>query len=355
MIIKKNWILTLGILAMMPGMTMAGPFAKKAPTTPVATSMDAARGAKTNDQIAQEIANALRGAKLTGYDIEIEYQNGKATITGMVADPRQKAIADNVIRSVREVKMVDNKLGLIANGAPVQQASHEAPQGGVQKADYQAKNSNIASPIQLVDFSTTAPDLPAANNQQVAESIAAALQQSGINGYDIEVRYENGVASLAGNVGTPEQRFLAERAVSSIQGVQKVDNRLTFAQPQGGMPQGGMPTRPASYSNEAAMPMMAGAGGGAYGAPMPANGVYNQPSLPNHSFPTYAQYPNAAAVTYPKQYSASAFPYVGPFYPYPQVPRGWRRATLEWDDGNWQLEFDNKTDRWWWFVNPKNW
>ena len=83
--------------------------------------------------------------------------------------------------------------------------------------------------------------------------------------------------------------------------------------------------------------------------------IYNQPYLPQSAWPAQAQYPNSAAIQYPKQYSASAWPYIGPFYPYPQVPLGWRKATLEWDDGQWMLDFDSKTDRWFWFLNPKNW
>ena len=34
--------------------------------------------------------------------------------------------------------------------------------------------------------------------------------------------------------------------------------------------------------------------------------------------------------------------YGATFYPYPQVPLGWRRVTLEWDDGCWQLDFGNR-------------
>ena len=30
------------------------------------------------------------------------------------------------------------------------------------------------------------------------------------------------------------------------------------------------------------------------------------------------------------------------FYPYPQVPLGWRKVTLEWDDGWWHLDFVSK-------------
>jgi hypothetical protein len=86
-----------------------------------------------------------------------------------------------------------------------------------------------------------------------------------------------------------------------------------------------------------------------------SHAMYNQPNFPETAWPSYAQYPNYAAVTYPTQYAASAWPYIGPFYPYPQVPLGWRKATLEWDDGYWNLSFAPRTDRWWWFLDWRNW
>ena len=83
-----------------------------------------------------------------------------------------------------------------------------------------------------------------------------------------------------------------------------------------------------------------------YSRPMPMGssaGVtparYDQPHMPHCAWPSYAAYPNYAAVTYPRQYSPTAWPYIGPFYPYPQVPLGWRKVTLEWDDGWWMLDF----------------
>jgi hypothetical protein len=71
-------------------------------------------------------------------------------------------------------------------------------------------------------------------------------------------------------------------------------------------------------------------------------GPLDHPSMPGYAWPSYAAYPNYAAVTYPKQYSASAWPYIGPFYPYPQVPLGWRKVTMEWDDGWWMLDFKDR-------------
>ena len=87
------------------------------------------------------------------------------------------------------------------------------------------------------------------------------------------------------------------------------------------------------------------------GQPVPMNatstvgyghGSYDNPQMPGYAWPSYASYPNYAAVTYPHQYSPTAWPYIGPFYPYPQVPLGWRKVTLEWDDGWWFLDFKSK-------------
>lgn len=119
--------------------------------------------------------------------------------------------------------------------------------------------------------------------------------------------------------------------------------------PPGAIP-GGMPAYgPQGMGGPMPMPAY---GGPATGGP---NTIYNQPGLPNYSWPSYAQYPNYAAVSYPSQYSASAWPYIGPFYPYPQVPLGWRKAQLEWDDGYWHLNFSPRTERWWWFLDWRNW
>ena len=66
---------------------------------------------------------------------------------------------------------------------------------------------------------------------------------------------------------------------------------------------------------------------------------YDNASMPGYAWPSYASYPNYAALTYPQQYSPTAWPYIGPFYPYPQVPLAWRKVSLEWDDGWWFLDF----------------
>jgi hypothetical protein len=100
------------------------------------------------------------------------------------------------------------------------------------------------------------------------------------------------------------------------------------------------PAQPVNYMQTQAggqpVPMMGGHGVGV------APARYDHPQLPGYAWPSYAAQPNYGAVTYPRQYSAQAWPYIGPFYPYPQVPLGWRKVTLEWDDGWWQLDFKDR-------------
>ena len=61
--------------------------------------------------------------------------------------------------------------------------------------------------------------------------------------------------------------------------------------------------------------------------------------MPNYAWPSYAPAGNFSAVGYPTVYPWQAWPNIGPFYPYPEVPLDWRAVTLRWDDGLWWLDF----------------
>ena len=80
-------------------------------------------------------------------------------------------------------------------------------------------------------------------------------------------------------------------------------------------------------------PLPEGPAGGA------AGGAGAMPGNPNYAWPSYAPYPNFSAVGYPTAYPWQAWPNIGPFYPYPEVPLDWRAVTLRWDDGIWWLDF----------------
>ena len=69
--------------------------------------------------------------------------------------------------------------------------------------------------------------------------------------------------------------------------------------------------------------------------------------MPPYAWPTYAPYNNFSRVAYPLSYPYNAFPYIGPFYPFPKVPLGWRSVKLEWDDGYWWFTKHNNKYDWW--------
>jgi osmotically-inducible protein OsmY len=321
--------------------------------------------------MAKKIAAALKGAKMRGKGISLEYRNGTCQITGDVPSVKYRALASKVIAGVPGVDNVDNRLTVDGAAAPRSLPSQ------VARAGYEG------GPRQQVQ--QVSHEAPALDNQSVAQSIADALSSSGLSGYDIEVRFSNGVATLAGKVDSPAAAERAHQACQGVPGVQQVNNRLTVnglpavpPQQPGIMPAGypqlptqGMPPQMAMAPMQGLPPQMAmhpGAGmPGQAPAPMMAHPgmggpvspaghmIYNQPNVPEYAWPSYAPYDNSAAVTYPSAYDASAWPYIGPYYPYPQVPLGWRKASLEWDDGQWNLKFNSRTDRWWWFLNPHNW
>ena len=121
---------------------------------------------------------------------------------------------------------------------------------------------------------------------------------------------------------------------------------------EGGPVNGGVADGGYASGGQAGAGGYAGGGPGYSGGPMPMGGTgvgmppipgrSDGPNMPNYAWPSYAASPNVAAVQYPTQYSPTAWPYIGPFYPYPQVPLGWRRVSLEWDDGWWWLDFDER-------------
>lgn len=413
MLLPRKWALSLGLLAAVPSISVAGPLDFLKPGEEQKQSSPATQeSATSNQKVAEDIAKALGRANLIHKDVSIEYKAGVATIGGQIKDEAQRALVTRIISRVPGVQTVENSLTLMDGSAPNPAAS--VPQGSQIQQAAAAQQGAADRRVQPVAFDQKA----ARSNQEVAQNIAEALTSAGLSGYDIEVRYKNGVASLIGNVENPGQAAMAQQATSSVPGVGQVLNELRVkghpsqvaqgpGQPQFGPqgPYGQMPPGEPQFGPQGPPQFAPQGSGPQYGRPMqqqmqqyiqqtqamvpqgmqpgpgpgfvpPAAGyapqgmppgpgpgnvgqvghqVYNQPNMPDYAWPSYAQYDNYAAVTYPSQYDASAFPYIGPYYPYPQVPMGWRSSTLEWDDGSWNLTFDSRTDRWWWFMNPKNW
>jgi BON domain len=250
----------------------------------------------------------------------------------------------------------------------------------------------------LVVAATTVfyPMMATAGNQDTADLIASNLKAGAdLQECKINVKVVDNKAWLNGSAATEEQLGAIFKIASETKGVEKVYNRITIKETEKAAPKKAEPksllaavkkigvaqkpnkARPSVVRQASAMsdemvpmppqPMAAAAvpvnmmrvpnrpmpmapaaqygncyGGNcaprAYGAATPC---YDQPQVPNYAWPSYAAHPNYAAVTYPRQYSPTAWPFIGPFYPYPQVPLGWRKVTLEWDDGWWMLDFND--------------
>jgi osmotically-inducible protein OsmY len=372
-------LLVLGVIAANPVVASADGFlgGRGKPQTPFSGSAEKVR----NQAKADEVASALKSGNVQGTDIEIEVKDGVAIISGKVHEASQRALVQQLASSVPGITRVENNLRFVPPAG-----------GGVERAAA-SRSADSRNPIQRVSG-----EAPAAgqDNTAVANQIAASLSQVGLVGYDVEIRFNNGTATLSGEVATVGQRQAAGAAASQTPGVRSVNNQLkvtgpisqTGFQPQGipggspemmqmqgqgmppqlmgpGMPQQMMgPGMPPQMMGQGMPPQMMQQAG--YMQPGMNPGMnptpsgyaptsFNNPNLPSHAWPSYAQYPNSAAVSYPTQYSASAFPYIGPFYPYPQVPMGWREVSLEWDDGQWNLNFNKEKDKWYWVLHPKNW
>ncbi len=243
----------------------------------------------------------------------------------------------------------------------------------------------------IASIAATAPARALADDREeraAAQQIATILRDSGrMKDYSVGVKYKDGTVWLSGRVSNNQQLQAALGVVSDIEGIDQIVNNMTVARaakqhapgaarpgrpaishmtrrvsattadfdpaaaatgqelPVASATEGGQ-VAPAGYNHLArkaarhACPptMYAPAGGPAVNPP-----AYDQPYMPNYAWPSYAAYPNYSALTYPQQYSPTAWPYIGPFYPYPQVPLGWRKVALEWDDGWWFLDFYDRS------------
>jgi hypothetical protein len=177
----------------------------------------------------------------------------------------------------------------------------------------------------------------------------------------VDITFRDGVAELTGSVTDAGQRDEVLRLVQGVPGVQSVRDRLSVAGAivpvQAGAAPEALPPAPGVLPPNAPAPAQAPAGAAA-GAPMPeatpifqapgpAPYALNPPRMPPYAWPTYAPYNNYSRVGYPTAYPYNSFPFIGPVYPFPKVPLGWRSVRLEWDDGFWW--FSKTATKWdWW-------
>jgi len=365
----------------------------------LALTLLGASGARADDQqIAQQIIEKLQAEKkaggLKGFSIDLQVDEGTVWLIGRVASEQQQAKALDLARRIPGVTQVVNDLAISAPPSRIAVAAQPAPAA----AAYAAEPMQAASQQEMANLVAAGPSpTPARANAQENKTFSPA-QSTVLNNVSKTL-----MGAVHGNQQpTPVQRASSSQEValataspigSGVDPTTSSSRRsvVQAAQPIANVPQqlvaadSLQPIAPAApqvtafvpmqmpYQMPYAVPVYAGSqmqvplavgaarpvqymGGpvapGAVGGPMPmympGSGVgiaparYDHPTMPGYAWPSYAACPNYAAVTYPKQYSPTAWPYIGPFYPYPQVPLGWRKVTMEWDDGWWFLDFKDR-------------
>lgn len=212
------------------------------------------------------------------------------------------------------------------------------------------------------------------NNQKMAETIAGQLKQSAqLKGYRIDISFHDKTAVLYGSVTSQMQKEEVLRIVQGVPGVDCVIDRLQSTEgitrvqaeaPRTGPALPALPTLPPPQLEPPANPQLPPPGPPARGtepgaaplppeptpifsAPPPNSAELGQPRMPPYAWPSYAPYNNLSRVAYPLAYPYNAWPFIGPFYPFPKIPPGWRSVKLEWDDGHWWFSKHATRYDWW--------
>ena len=362
--------------------------------------------ARADDLAGSVAAKLRESGALAGYKVNVKAKSGTVWLEGRVADQKQLAAAVSLAENTPGVERVVNRLAIgkqteSAGGSPafsmpssawgvVGMPSPAAAQKGPTPAAAakalaeasQAAGEAKSAPRGLLNFSDQEAQV------QLTQALApTARPQGGAGGRQTP----NSPRPLAMTPARTMQPAAGQARPQPMQGagrdpraamrgpVQRTSMRGGMAADpmhlpspngyegpvadgqmvpgsmrvvEGGPVNGGLADGGYASGGQAGTGGYASGGPGYSGGPMPMGGTGvgmppipgrgDGPNMPNYAWPSYAASPNVAAVQYPSQYSPTAWPYIGPFYPYPQVPLGWRRVSLEWDDGWWWLDFDER-------------
>jgi hypothetical protein len=203
-------------------------------------------------------------------------------------------------------------------------------------------------------------------NQTLADDVAYRLRSTGVAaGAEVSIVAQEGIVTLTGTARDVSQKARIIADAKGVAGVILVrDNlRTTSAgilqvqDPPVGLPPVSAgplaPIGPGLGEQAGVPPAGAGAGGNPIVEPTPlgfpgqAAPDLQAPNMPSYSWPTYAPYNNVSRVAYPQAYPYNAFPFIGPYYPFPKVPLGWRKVTLEWEDGHWYMGRNSTPHDYW--------
>ena len=367
------------------------------------TTLSGAFATADDEQIAKQIVDRLQqhqqSAQLQDFNIGVQVDKGTVTMMGNVAASDHAVLALDIARRIPGVKLVINDLYVQAQPADAADPSNvsaapepakrmEAPEPSevtetpqvdevatvdfdptanveitaVQQAAMEQPAEIPAPPTAAIPAPPTAaiPAPPTAATaataaipaphtaaipaiqppqQQFRQPVAQPLviapsrpQQSGTAAGFIPQQRPTAYAPVGSGITAPQPQHVSQAPLAFARSYGNNARPVSYVAPEYNQ------SRQAQYSSMGGpAPVPMGNTPGSVGT-----ASYDNPQMPGYAWPSYAAYPNYAAVTYPHQYSATAWPYIGPFYPYPQVPLGWRKVMLEWDDGWWFLDFKSK-------------
>lgn len=277
-----------------------------------------------NQEVAEKIATSLRqSGQLKSYKVGVKYQDGTAWLRGRVSNLEQMNTALKLAFQTQGVTRVVNDLTIGSSDKAATAADTAVRQvTGAVNPERIARLSPAASGArsQRVQIDPAAAEQAKPRPTSLADRVASTFSS----------KPAKQVAATMPQASAPPQAAQPQMVMVAMQAPAGQGQPIPVAYVQGGAP----------------MPLGQVSGGPIPQYAMPTGGGvsqarYDQPHMPNYTWPSYAAHPNYAALTAPKQYSPTAWPYIGPFYPYPQVPLGWRKVTMEWHDGWWQLDFDD--------------
>ena len=311
-----------------------------------------------NQQAADKIANII-GERFPDADIDVSYRGGQVWLKGEAASQNQREkIVEQIFRiQGLTVTEINDEIQIVASGKPAGGPTQTSRQmasvfGAAVPMPSNTPNSSkavaatpnnarqtpqVQTRMQQAQQQPAQPPQPQAQHlarQQMQQQVPAPQTMAGalLAPYP-QAQYP---AAYGQNPGQPPAVPAPFAQTSYVQHPQMAQQQMAQQQ----MPQHAQQQyQPAYYGP----PAQAAYHPEAYGPQGPLPGQYNQPNLPDYAWPAYANYPNYAQVSYPRNYSPKAWPYIGPFYPYPQVPMGWRKVTLEHSNGWWWLDFDDGT------------
>ena len=207
-----------------------------------------------------------------------------------------------------------------------------------------------------------------AKNQKLADDVAAKLKSSGAvpKGAKVDIRAWAGSSTCPARSRPQEQHdeiLEGPEARSRASSGSKAASWSATSRRSSGLAARAKPAGPAAVESAAATDAVVQPGFTAAGTIAAAcrlgrqaggsASVYRQRAGPAERHaghgPGRSGRPAAAAVRladlrpvqqllprgYPQTYPYNAFPFIGPFYPFPKVPLGWRKVVLEWEDGHW--------------------